>query len=133
MTFTFAFGIPQIKYMIRGKNFSSDVDEAIVYNHLLKITIYSLRCKLLKTKYDGNTSRKQVRVMKTPFHLTFIQSNWSLQGYTFFLIFALKHRLWVLIRTASMGRFYDVHTINILSKNEKNILILHLKIKLLQP
>ena len=27
------------------------------------------------------------------------------QGYTFFLIFALKHRSWVLVRTASLRRF----------------------------
>ena len=36
----------------------------------------------------------------------------GLQGYTFFLNFALKHRLWVLVRTASM--------IYVLSKNKKN-------------
>ena len=29
----------------------------------------------------------------------------GLQGYTFFLIFALKHRSWVLVRTASVRRF----------------------------
>ena len=39
-------------------------------------------------------------------------------GYTFFLIFALKHRLWVLV----------VPRINVLSKNKKNITIFHLRI-----
>ena len=29
----------------------------------------------------------------------------GVQGYSFFLIFALKHRLWLLVRTASMRRF----------------------------
>ena len=43
----------------------------------------------------------------------------GLQGYTFFLIFALKQRLWVLVRTASLRRFYRVPTINVLSKNKK--------------
>ena len=39
------------------------------------------------------------------------------RGIHFFLIFALKHRLWVLVRTAS-----------VLSKNKKNITIFQLKI-----
>ena len=41
--------------------------------------------------------------------------------YLFFLIFAPKHRLWVLVRTASARRFYCVSTIDVLSKNKKNI------------
>ena len=45
-----------------------------------------------------------------------------IQGYSFFLIFALKHRLWVL-----------VPTIYVLSKNKKNITIFHLKIIFLTP
>ena len=40
------------------------------------------------------------------------------RGIHYFLIFALKHRLWVL-----------VPTINVLSKNKKKIIIFHLKIK----
>ena len=39
------------------------------------------------------------------------------------IIFALKHRLWVLVRTASRAP-----TINVLSKNKKNITFCHLKI-----
>ena len=38
-----------------------------------------------------------------------------------FLIFALKHRSWVLVRTASMRRFKRVSTIYVLSKNKKII------------
>ena len=50
----------------------------------------------------------------------------------FFLIYAIKHRLWVLIRTASMRRrrFKCVPTINVLSKNEENNIIFHLKINI---
>ena len=40
------------------------------------------------------------------------------KGIHFFLTFALKHRLWVLVRTASR-----VPTINILSKNKKKYYI----------
>ena len=41
-------------------------------------------------------------------------------GIHFFLIFALKHRLWVLVRTR-------VPTVYVWSKNKKNITIFHLK------
>ena len=50
-------------------------------------------------------------------------------GIHFFLIFALKHRSWVLVRTASARRFYKrVPTIYILSKNKKKITFFHLNI-----
>ena len=52
------------------------------------------------------------------------------RGIHFFLIFALKHRLWVLIRTASMRRFLCVPTINVLEQKKKNIIIFHLKINI---
>ena len=51
-------------------------------------------------------------------------------GVYFFLIFAPKQRLWVLIRTASLRRFSRVPTINVLSKNEKNIKKNHLKMNI---
>ena len=40
-----------------------------------------------------------------------------------FLISAQKHRLWILVRTASRRRFYWVPTIYVLSRNMKNIRI----------
>ena len=43
--------------------------------------------------------------------------------YIIFLISAQKHRLWVLVRTASPRRFYQVPTIYVLSRNMKNIRI----------
>ena len=43
-------------------------------------------------------------------------------GFTWiYIIFALKHRLWVLVKTASMKMFLDVPTIYVLSKNKKTI------------
>ena len=45
-----------------------------------------------------------------------LQDHWS-SG----LIFALKHRLWVMVRTAPLRRFYCVPTICVLSKNKKNL------------
>ena len=46
-----------------------------------------------------------------------------------FSYFALKHRLWVLVRTASMRRFKRVPTIYVLSKNKKMSHFFHLKIQ----
>ena len=46
-------------------------------------------------------SGKHACVMYTPLYPTFILQNWGMQGYTNFSYFALKHSLWVLVRTAS--------------------------------
>ena len=48
--------------------------------------------------------------------------------YTIFLISAEKHRLWVLVRTASLRRFQREPTIYVLRRNMKNIRIFYLKI-----
>ena len=48
--------------------------------------------------------------------------------YIIFLISAQKHRLWVLVRTASPRRFKRVPTVYVLSRNMKNIRIFYLKI-----
>ena len=50
--------------------------------------------------------------------------------YIFFLIFAPKQRLWVLVRTASVRRFKRAPTIYVLSKNKKNIKNFHLKVNI---
>ena len=42
------------------------------------------------------------------------------RGIPIFLIFAPKHRVWVLVRTALARRFLRVPTINVWSKNKKN-------------
>ena len=57
-----------------------------------------------------------------------LQDHWS-SG----LIFALKYRLWVLVRNASLRRFKRVPTINVQRKKIENIMIFHLKIIFLQP
>ena len=51
------------------------------------------------------TSRKQVRVMKTPYTPLLYSKTGVHRGMHYFLYFALKHGLWVLVRTASMRRF----------------------------
>ena len=58
------------------------------------------------------TSGKHVRVIYTPLY----SKTGVYRGIHFFLIFASKHRLWALVRIASVRR---VPTINVLSKNKK--------------
>ena len=68
-------------------------------------------------------SCKHVRIVNTPLHtLLYTRSKIGVyRGICYFLIFDLKHRLWVLIRTASLRQFLCAPTINVLSKNKKNI------------
>ena len=63
-------------------------------------------------------SCKQVRVMNTPLHPTLYSKTGVYRGIHFFLIFALKHRSWVLVRTA----------IYVLSKIKKYLTFFHMKI-----
>ena len=41
-----------------------------------------------------------------------LKQNWGMQGYTYFAYFAPKHRLWVLVRTASLKfvEFFNFHS-----------------------
>ena len=73
------------------------------FPHMLKSEIFS------KLAHQENMSVKQIppRLYK---------KNW---GISIFLIFNPKHRLWVLVRTASARRFLRVPTINVLSKHIK--------------
>ena len=53
--------------------------------------------------YLTRPSRKRIRVTKTPLtpHLLIVKLGFT-EGIHYFLIFALKHRLWVRVRTASV-------------------------------
>ena len=62
--------------------------------------------------------------MLTPLNPTFIKKNRDLQGYTlFFLISAQKHRLWVLVRTASPVLSRNMKNIGILSENSQFLVV----------
>ena len=54
--------------------------------------------------YLGKASGKHVHVIYTPLYPTFICETGVYRGIPIFLIFASKHRLWVLVRTASARR-----------------------------
>ena len=73
-----------------------------------------------------DSSGKHVRVLNTPLNPTYSKTG-VCRGIPIFLIFAPKHRLWVLVRTASARRFLRVRTIYVLSKNKKNIKFFQLK------
>ena len=67
-------------------------------------------------------SRKHAYIISTPLNSTFLFVKLGFTGvYIIFLISAQKHRLWVLIGTASSRRFQRVPTIYVLSRNVKNI------------
>ena len=64
-------------------------------------------------------------MIHTPLHPTFIYSKIGVyRGMYDYLIFALKHRLWVLVSEAVL----TLPTIYVFSKNKKNITIFHLKV-----
>ena len=66
------------------------------------------------------TSRKQAYRILTPLNPTLYIVKLEFTGvYIIFLISAQKHRLWVLVRTASSRRFLRVPTIYVLSRNIK--------------
>ena len=74
-------------------------------------------------------SRKHAYIMLTPLKPHFYIVKLGFTGvYIIFLISAQKHRLWVIVRTASSRWFLRVPTIYVLSRNVKNIRIFYLKI-----
>ena len=56
-------------------------------------------------KARAKTSGKHVPAMYTPLNPILYSKTGVSRGIPIFLIFALKHRLWVLVRTASARRF----------------------------
>ena len=75
----------------------------------------------MKGNSRDRTSRKHVHVMYTTLTPLLYSKTGVCRGIPIFLIFAPKHRLWVLVRTASARRFQRVPTIYVLSINKKNI------------
>ena len=68
--------------------------------------------------------------MKTPYTVTpplLYRKIGVYRGIYYFLVFALKGRLWVLVRTA-LRQFQPLPTIYVYSKYKKNITTFHLKI-----
>ena len=77
---------------------------------------------ILVVQYINHQGKKSVKCVPT---LTPLLNGKAgvCTGIAIFLILDAKHRLWVLVRTASPRRFYRVHTINVLRKHIKIIKI----------
>ena len=116
--------------------FSSTLIQQIFIQQLIwKLNFIMLTCQcsydLLKPFFFHKVHQDNMSVSFIPPYTPLLYSKIGVyRAIQYFLIFALKHRFWVLIRTASMRRFYCVPTINVLNKNKKNIRIFHLKINI---
>ena len=81
-------------------------------NHMTKWSFGISSCLLhgLSSPRNGNfktfnASGKHVRAIYTPYTPLLYSKTGVCRGIPIFLIFTLKHRLWVLVRTASTRRF----------------------------
>ena len=74
------------------------------------------------------SSRKHAYIILTPWTPLLYSKTGVYRGIHYFSYYCIKHRLWVLVRTASPRRFYRVPTIYVLSRNMKNIRVFYLKI-----
>ena len=66
---------------------------------------YGVPTNVCPTVLGSHFIRKHVRAMNTPLNPTFMQPKLGYAGVYLFFIFAQKHRLWVLVRTASPGAY----------------------------
>ena len=99
----------------------------------LTFDFYTARSRVLPCAFVGaayiciitKTRLYNFNPLKPHFYIVKLGFTWV---YIIFLISAQRHRLWVLVRTASSRRFLRVPTIYVLSRNVKNIRIFYLKI-----
>ena len=90
------------------------------FRFLFSITFHELNALFSTQRYITKTYLYNFDPLKPHFYIVELEFTGV---YIIFLISAQKHRLWVLGRTASARRFYQVPTICVLSSNMKNIRI----------
>ena len=95
-----------------------------LFVHTKHLNIFRFKCSVCPEPNIMITGPCHVYPLTPHFYMVKL----GFTGVYIFSYFSLKHRLWVLIRTASLRRFRRVPTIYVLSKNTKNITIFHLKI-----
>ena len=88
------------------------------------VVILLICCLLLVSAHQDNMSVCFI----PPYTPSLYSKTGVYRSIHYFLIFALKHILWVLVRTASLRRFLRVPTIYVLSKNMKKVKDIKLKI-----
>ena len=75
---------------------------AFFYSYLLIVeSIFDCRLSGVITLVQ-KVAQANMSLYGRPPYTPLLYSNWGLQGYTLFPIFALKHRLWVLVRTRNL-------------------------------
>ena len=109
---TYAKTKPQVSYIVSLQLLSN-----FVLRYVVHVLLFSF--------FIRKTCPCNVYPLEPHFYTT---KNGVCRGIPNFLIFAPKHRLWVLVRTASTRRFQLARTIYVLSKNKKNIKKIQLKI-----
>ena len=105
-------------------------DLAVVSPETVCILFKSTRrsTSALQESFKSLTSRKHAYIFLTPQTPLLYSKTGVYRGIHYFSYICSKHRLWVLVRTASPRRFYRVPTIYVLSKSMKNIRVFDLKI-----
>ena len=93
------------------------------------LTFYPLHCSNV---YGGQKSTNftlfgQVYTENTPWNFTLSGKNLGLQLYSLFFLVCLKHRLWMLVRTTSERRFWQLPTIYAMTINKKTVNSWHVK------
>ena len=104
------------------------IDNMKTYCHQLTLSVavaticvhgYTVAATITKTcLYNSDPFKSHFYIVKLGFT----------EVYIIFLIFARKHKLWILVRTASPRRFLRVPTIYVLSRNMKKYHFFYMKI-----
>ena len=104
------------RWFTHATQMSVSLLEKVNHDYIFNTTSFSLHIICIFTSYLTLSLGKHVREINIP-----LVKLGNAGVKLFFLIFAPKHRLWVLVRTASPRRFLRVPTIYVLSENKKNI------------
>ena len=123
--------LTQVSTCVKGHGSSEPHNQKCTFRHApCLIRIFTGRilniqeCKVSPCGQQRLTSREHAYIRLTPLNLTFyIVKLGFTGGIHYFLISTQKHRLWVLVRTASPRRFKRVSTIYVFSRNVKSIRI----------
>ena len=118
----FKFELQPIKIKVLTNKLIGEVKLEIPYDHnrtTIKLNLACVNSLVIRMKRIRKTCPCDLYPLTPHFYIVKL----GFTGVYFFLIFALKHRSLVLVRTAVLRRFKRVPTIYVLSKNKKNIKI----------
>ena len=91
-----------------------------IWSLKLRVKQLETSCGLIKVRCLTVYHQENMSVQRIPPYTPLLYSKTGVcRDIPIFVIFAPKHRLWVLVRTASLWRFLRESTIYVLSKNKK--------------